>query len=101
METRSTTTSEQVFGDRMTRKSNAGHDMNQDPSTNITYVSLHPGTEHGVLHPCRWSFQCAPDTSDKQVSAYSALRDSTKIAQVMLSIFPSFAMTGAELPPPF
>lgn len=75
--------------------------MNQDPSTNITYASLHLVTEHGVLHPCRWSFLCAPDTSDKQVSAYSTLQDSTKIAQVMLSIFLSLVMTGAELPPPF
>ena len=75
--------------------------MNQDPSTNRTYARLHLGTEHGVLPPCRWSFLCALHTSAKQVSAYSVLLDSTKIAQVTLSIFLSLAITGAELPPPF
>lgn len=52
--------------------------LNQDLPTNVTYASLHPGTEYSVLHPCRWSFPCALDTSDKQVSAYSTFETPPK-----------------------
>lgn len=61
--------------------------LNQDLPTNLTYASLHLGREYSsVLYPHRWSCLCALDTSDQQVSAYSALWHSTKIAQIMLMI---------------
>lgn len=66
--------------------------------TNITYASLWLGTECGILHPCRWSFPCAPDTSDKQVSP---CRTPPKLHKSCSLIFLSLVMTGAELPPPF
>lgn len=59
--------------------------LNQDLPTNLTYASHHLGTEYSVL--LQKELSCALDTSHKQVRAYSALWDSTKIAQIMLVIF--------------
>lgn len=62
--------------------------LNQNLPTNLTYASLYLGTEYSsVLHPCRLSSLCPLDASDQQVSAYRALLDSTKIAQIMPMIF--------------